>query len=661
MKKVVPFLIIICFVFFFVTSCSKDSKYLHQALKLAGDNKGQLEYVLNHYRKEDHNPEKLKAAKFLISNMPDHYSYADMALVNDYYRVALSILGTGPNPDWQRDTLSEISERDFGYLLHSQNYVSDVTIMDADYLINNIDQAYTLWKTKPWAKQLTFDDFLEWLLPYKAIDLQTLDNWRDVLSTHYNDSIKTVPIDDVLRTSIWGAIEIVRQEIHKKQSDIGLRVIWDAPAIIPLRSADTWIRMTFGNCVEYVSMGVSVYRSLGLPAMIDGVPIWGRNRAGHCWYVFPSDRGVETQSQEEMIEPAGPPFYPYERLPKVYRSTYAVNRAIAKYNKSTKFPYYFPTCRQDVTDHYCRTSDLEIELLPGVKPKDKYLYIAMFGVVSENQWEILDFGEYRRGKAHFKKMGRDIQYIVLGYNGNHIVPMSHPFILEKNGSIRYIICDEKITHTVKLKRKYYQAFHVVDMRRRILGGKIQCSNDPSFRNCKTIYTIETTDIPDKLQLQESGKYRYWRYFSPEKSYGSIAELAFFDEKGEKISGRGIANSEAGQDAIKQAFDDDWLTNFEVNKPNGNWIGVDLGNARTVYSVRIVPRSDDNDIHPGQEYELCYLDNKSHWRSLGKKVAVDNYLQYDYVPTGALLWLINHTTGLDERPFIYYDYDNIEWR
>lgn len=58
------------------SSCShfimdKQEKYLEEALEMAGDNRGELEKVLNHYSDE---PERLKAAQWLISNMPLHHT-----------------------------------------------------------------------------------------------------------------------------------------------------------------------------------------------------------------------------------------------------------------------------------------------------------------------------------------------------------------------------------------------------------------------------------------------------------------------------------------------------------------------------------------------------------------------------------------------------------
>ena len=654
MKKLLSLVLIILL----FAGCSDENRLLRDALKAAGENRVELETVLNHYKTIENDPQKLAAAKYLIANMPAHYSYRDTAAINSYYRKALDILGKGETPDWEQDTICKISEREFWWL--TQDVVSDVKIIKADYLIHSIDHAFNQWRTKPWVCHFSYEEFRDWLLPYKVVDCQSLDNWREILSAYYSDSLNTIPSTDVDRNTIYGAIEIVRNEIHTKQSDIGLRVIWEKPSGIPLKSAETWVRMTYGNCMDYVTMGTAVFRSLGLPAAVDYAPLWGRNSDGHSWYVFPSDRGRIETTINALIMPAGQQFYAYERIPKVFRKSYSINKRIYDYSRKAQYVYPFDLCIQDVTDQYNLTSDIDVDVFKRVKLVDKYVYIAMFSAVEENQWAILDFGEFKRGKAHFHNMGRNMMYIALGYNGTALVPISSPFILEDNGDIRYIRFEDSTFKSVRLKRKYYESYNVVDMRRRLLGGKIQCSDMADFKNDSTLYTIETTAIPDKIRIDGAGCYRYWRYMSPDGSWGSVAEVAFFDENGEKMTGRGIANAEAGEDAIERAYDDNWLTNFEINQENGNWVGMDLGSPKHVSSVRIIPRSDDNDIHPGQEYELCYLNSRSKWRSLGSKVAVDNYLEFDSVPNNALLWLINHTGGVDERPFFYNEDGAIEW-
>lgn len=663
MKKLILFAITITLLFM---SCSEDSRYLREALKVAGENRGQLEAVLEHYRTVDNDPQKLAAAEYLIANMPAHYSYRDTAAINRYYHQALEILGTGSSPDWQRDTLREISEKQYFGL--TQDTISDVKVITADYLIYSIDHAFKQWRTRPWAQHLTYEEFRDWILPYKVTEFQSLDAWRDTLSQHYSDSLNTIPPTDIQRNSIFGAIEIARNEIHSKQSAIGLRVIWENSGSMPMLSAATWVRMTYGSCWDYVIMGTAVFRSLGMPAAVDQVPVWGRNSEGHSWYVFTDDRGREQVTINSLIMPAGQQFYPYERIPKVWRNTYTINRDIEKYRNTSKYVHPFDPCQKDVTDHYNLTSDLEIEtdkeILKQLQDR-RYVYIAMIVNYSGPQWSILDYGVLKGGKAHFKNMGRNMLYIALGYNGSDLIPISHPFILHKSGKVEYINNPYDDTNSttrtisVDLRRKYYESYNVVDMRRRILGGKLQCSDRPDFKNAKNLYTIEDTEIPYLIELNADRPYRYWRYFTPDGSWGSISELSFYNADGNKLAGRGIANPEAGQDAIDRTYDGNLLSNFEINQPNGNWVGMDMGKPTEIRYFSVSPRSDDNDVCPGNEYELFYFDGND-WSSLGYQIAEGNTLHYDDVPLNTLLWMSNYTRGNNERPFIIREDNEIEW-
>ena len=55
-------------------SCGQHNAELENALKLAGENRGELEKVLYHYSQNPSDSLKLQAATFLIKNMPGHYT-----------------------------------------------------------------------------------------------------------------------------------------------------------------------------------------------------------------------------------------------------------------------------------------------------------------------------------------------------------------------------------------------------------------------------------------------------------------------------------------------------------------------------------------------------------------------------------------------------------
>lgn len=45
--------------------------------------------------------------------------------------------------------------------------IPDVEIIGSDFLIANIEKAFSQWKEGEWATHVSFQDFCEYLLPYK--------------------------------------------------------------------------------------------------------------------------------------------------------------------------------------------------------------------------------------------------------------------------------------------------------------------------------------------------------------------------------------------------------------------------------------------------------------------------------------------------------------
>ena len=68
------------------------------------------------------------------------------------------------------------------------------------------------------------------------------------------------------------------------------------------------------------------------------------------------------------------------------------------------------------------------------------------------------------------------------------------------------------------------------------------------------------------------------------------------------------------------------------------------------TVLYTPRNRDNYIRPGDIYELYYCDR--YWKSAGRIKATVDSLVYRGIPQNVLLFLRNHTRGVDERVFVY---------
>ena len=416
--------------------CSNPS-LIAEVLDSAGSNRVELEAVLDHYCTADKNPQKLRAAEFLIENMPAHYSYAGSEIY-EYYEYAAGILADKSlSPEQQRDSLLVITDSKYRDL--PNNTVPDARIIKADYLIDNIDKAYAQWTTDAWASQLSFDEFLEWLLPYKAAEYQEMDAWRDTLRAYFGKGLKNPIKNDVEYNTTMAVADMIRNDAYHGLNRYGLYT----RAGLPLLSAYLQAHQTYGNIPDYALTAVLTFRSASVPAVLDETPVGSRGTAATSWYVIMSDRGVELTSEWDFATMIGGSFFPYERGPKVYRNTYAINKERFEYRQKAKYQYPFELGKQDVTSKYFLTSDVSIPIRKSIRRqiKDKYVYISSAVRNDESPWQIVDFGVMSNGKACFHDMGREVLYRIQGYDGKGLIPISDPFILHKDNSIEYVSAD----------------------------------------------------------------------------------------------------------------------------------------------------------------------------------------------------------------------------
>jgi hypothetical protein len=85
---------------------------------------------------------------------------------------------------------------------------------------------------------------------------------------------------------------------------------------------------------------------------------------------------------------------------------------------------------------------------------------------------------------------------------------------------------------------------LTDMLRNEAKIRMQCYDRPDFKDALNLYTIETTEIPDKITLIPFRSYRYRCYLSSNGSWGSIAGLSFYGNTKTRLNAGGIANPEA---------------------------------------------------------------------------------------------------------------------
>ncbi len=635
--KQLPFYLIVVATF----ACSRSSR-LETALALAGDNAPQLQKVLDHYSANEADSLKLKAAVFLIENMPGHVS-VDSAKVSEFYDGVNGLLDLRSKMKKNRDSIIAF----VGTLEYSKDMiVQDIHCITGDFLISNIDSVFKLWE-KPWAKHLTFEEFCEYLLPYKYSEFQHLDNWREALISKFAYALDDVSENDFTYHYPYSIGYALNDAFVSKLKPLITFRPYKLGPLSPFFNSKAINRISFGDCNDYAVINVAMMRSFGVPAVLEYVPQWGEIASGrHGWSTVCniSDFIPIPHTDKDV----GDVFFPDRKLPKIFRYQYAPIPEREEYIRNAKYIYnYFAQFEKDITSEYVETRDIAIPVdTKGLA--DKYAYIA---VSNMRTWDIVDFGTIKRGKAHFKNMGmRDIVYIVYGFDGKELKIISDPFILRNTGEITYIKADMNQLDSVKIWRKYPRSENTAKMENRIIGGKIQASTDSLFTKDTTFYEIKDLYYPDLIPIVSDSTYRYWRYLAPAGSAGNIAEVQFFQNGIDSmLTGRLFGTP--GEN-IEHVADNDWLTYYYIkNSKKTAWVAMDFGDTIRIDKVRCVPRSDDNAIHVGDVYELDYFaDGK--WHSRPQQTAAERYLIFDSVPKNSLMLLKNLSRGKQERIFTY---------
>lgn len=633
--------------FFLLFSClnspNKDI-ILQNALEQAGNNRSELEKVLEYYKNDSL---KLEAARFLIRNMPYHYSYCDTISINSFYNEVEHILQN-------KDSLSlkeietSIIEAEKKYKIKDAATTQDIKLLRADFIIKNIEDAFNSWEKGNWSKHLDFNQFCEYILPYKVEEYQNLDDWRTYFYQKHHSILQYFKYCDSYKNSSLQAAITIQDHIIENLTP---KILYYQHT--PIHQLSIKTRMPYGICEDYSSITVSALRSMGIPTMCDFTPQWAFRSSRHIWNIVLANNGKNIFFNSAGVF-SSQPIILDKKMAKVYRKTFAVNNKILKLKKNEKFiPKLFrDPLFKDVTEEYMKCQKLE---LCANQTDTKYAYIAVF---DDKEWTPVDFSNIKKGKIKFDRLGTDIIYLPVYYNKfGTMKSITAPIQLGHDGSYKLLSPDTLQKQTLVLTRKYPVFPDVQLATLKLIGGEIQASNDPLFNNRKNIYKINfpistayKMIIPDTIN-----KYRYWRYYqSAPESNCNIAEISFYSNKKEirgKIIGTNGSLNNSGATKEK-VFDKDLLTFFNSPTSEKAWVGIDFGKPVKLDKIIFTGRGDGNSIEIRDIYELFYWEQYGEWKSLEKQIATDINLVYKNAPTNALFLLKDLTKGQEQRIFTY---------
>ncbi|WP_289859259.1 discoidin domain-containing protein [uncultured Muribaculum sp.] len=632
---------------FCMCGSSEQDRELARALYMAGDNRAELEHVLAHFKGDSL---KLEAAKFLICNMPGHYSYADTAIVNRYSSGVGLILERMKGAD-SKAIAAAINRLAAKMRMDTLQIVSDVRVVTAGYLIRNIDEAFKRWRDTPWAQHLLFDEFCEYILPYKAAELQPLTEWHNDFYYYNAKYLGDYAYSEDTRNSTYKAAQIFNYYLSLKFDPRFTHDVLNCRALSP----SVAIRIPFGNCSSFSQSALSAFRSVGLPVVRDVSPVWAGGNGSHVWNSMLTNTGrllpfvgiTDKLEEQQMMN---------NRFTKVWRQTYAVNQELVRINREEKFvPAFFRNVFQkDVTDEYTKCRDMAFDL----KGDDGYVYLAASDAA---EWVPVDVTYMKAGHAEFRNVAPGAVYMVVLYGDDGTMQaLTAPFVANRAGTPEYLL-PGNVLHTVILTRKYPVRESTWIYSRMLVGGAVEAADDEAFASARTVYEIPNASAETcEVAVSDSiGARRYWRFRSGHvTSLVPLAELAFYDRAtGRRLTGRIIGTGGSWADdpehTAEKAFDGDLLTSYSAPVGQGAWIGLDFSRPVDVGRVRYTSRGDGNCVEPGDEYELLYWADGA-WQTVGKKRALGVGITFDNVPAGALYLLVDRTKGVEHRIFTYAD-------
>ncbi len=416
---VIPF-ILLWLIAGIVSGCGGDSHppQVVEALKAAGDNRGELEKVLSHYASPEDSL-KLQAALFLIGNMEGH-CYATYVLRDTAgTEVEFNVLDY---PDYSTmKTACDSMEATLGELdFERREKIEDLHTITGDFLINQIEYAFRAWREKPWARALSFDSFCEYVLPYRGSN-EPLEGWRETFREKYEDIEKDMadPYDPV------EAARLINDDImswfkfdpryYYHPTDQGLSEM---------------LANRMGRCEDMTNVTIYAMRANGLAVTSDYTPHWANAGNNHAWNAIVTAGGTVTPFMGAERNPGE--YRLANKLAKVYRKMFTKqmgNLAFQK-KKQEKVPRWLGgKSYKDVTADYVDVCDVTVTFSKEIPDSVDIAYLCVF---NSGEWRAIHWGRIENNAVVFTDMGKDIAYLPALYMNEEIVPYGAPFILDTN-------------------------------------------------------------------------------------------------------------------------------------------------------------------------------------------------------------------------------------
>ena len=639
--------------------------------------------VLFHYLFVDCNIEKFRCARFLIDNLKYHYGKTELgelpmegsmlkqrtdsvcSLLFSRYGFKGVPLDTvfserARSQKWQLENLSDKKPEE-------PSLKSFESIVSSDFLIRQIDEAFKIWESSPFARKLSLEEFQESILPFVCIA-----GYGDVATAGYYRT--TTPLLDSLeqQKTLRDAVECYAKTVFCMRDINGSLGDKAAKGIMSMYSRDE-------NCLDIAHYGCMLLRSYGIPVVVDHVVGYRRFAGRHYFCSLYDVEKSEWQGFNPEASLPGDSDFLGTTFLNVYRDTYGAQKDSPFFLKARDefVPEYLDRpCMRDVTELYLPTVSIT---LPFDAPTNNRLaYLATFNCRERRGLLATTWGEIDR-ETHsvtFNRAIPNVLYFPIYYENAGAMVFGRPFYIRMEKG-RSVVCrlpideESKGRNSVVLLRKFPVKENMRELADNMVGSVFLGSNDKAFSRPDTLLRLSSapTQYLKTYKFRKSGSYRYYRFLPPAAHPNSyLAHLEWlvarpFGKETDVASREAVLspNSNKGRgfslrqyklrDAVLKRMEDSPQYDHNPLTSAGGYpnITLQLNRPYRVEAVNLMAMHANNTITPGHYYVLFYWDDE--WKECGYATAKYEYVEFSDIPADKLYWLYDATEGQEEMPFI----------
>lgn len=653
-----------------------------KALEQTGANRQGLELLLKRYRKS---PEKLKAAYFLLTNMAQHHTDGEVRnidpqlpelekqILNVYSSIIQDTRPDGRSSKVLNDSLkaaqkemrTRVQAMTFTPPVYTQNRKNDLALADSAFIAGQVDRAFALRRSSPLVQRLSFNEFLEYILPYRSISNYPLAYPSSAFAGLYSQFLSTNGCD---------SLEAIAARYNHLMSNARLFA-----GKYPFKERTGLHELFFTglhDCVDIAYYGANILRASGVPALVGYNSCNRYFRSNHFFVAaFNKDGQPCTFNPESSL-----PVYRYQfdqslNLFYFYFSPRPNNPADLAAPGEPIPDNLSDPCIEDHTEWSTNVCTLT---LPYTAPEKRTLaYLASFNSqtgLTAVTWGRVDAAHKR---VTFEKVvPNNLYFPVICCDDRQLKAFGNPFLftadsLHPQGQMtKTFTADNACTVSTLLKRKFPVKKNMLRLAMQSVGMCLIASDDYHFRQgVDTLWRCVSTPLNDWQDVPLSGRrpYKHYRIIPPAGDpHVRISEIEYLVDP--SLGYRNVTyprplvpsanrQSEPTKQWMRLLPEPlDKLRKYKISDGDittapeaSQHTTIHLKEPQTINRLRFCIKNAGNGIVFGNAYQLFEWRN-GRWSRLWTRMAVDGQWKADNLQCGRLYWLHCLSGGSEEMPF-----------